>query len=141
MENHVHCEDLEIIEGPIGSLSLTLRVLKPYGTARNLGEIKTWEERMQPPTRPLISKGPNVFHAEYVKAGSRERRRLDVYESADGSNYYMLVASTGETLYGDNKEISRKCLLVQWEYQTQGFRYNSGGSGSSKHELYINTKN
>jgi hypothetical protein len=45
MENHVHCDDLEIIEGAVGSLPLTIKVLKRYGTVRNLGEIKTWEQR------------------------------------------------------------------------------------------------
>jgi hypothetical protein len=141
MENHVHCEDLEITEDPVAPVQLSLKVLKLYGTARNLGEIKAWEERTQPPAAPLISKGPNVFGAEYIKKGSPERRRLDVYESSDGSNYYMLVASPGAAVYGDNKEISRKFLLAQLEYQTQGFRYNGGHSGGSKHELYINTKN
>src|SRR5271157_5757716 len=35
MENHVHCEDLEIIEDPVGPVPLILKVLKLYGTARN----------------------------------------------------------------------------------------------------------
>lgn len=140
MENHVHCEDMEIIESPVGSLPLTLKVLKRYGTFRNLGEIKTWEERMQQPSVPHFAKGPNVFNAEYIKAGSPDRRRLDVFESADGSNSYMLVASTGEIFYGDNRDISRKFMLAQIENQTQGLRWNGGGTGGSKHELYINTK-
>jgi hypothetical protein len=141
MENHVHCEDLEIVEAPVGSLSLTLKVLKRYGASRNLGEIKTWEERLQSSAAPLFSKGTNVFSAEYVKAGSQERRRLSIFESADGSNHYMLLSSPGETVYGDSQEISRKFLLAQLEFQTQGFRYGGGGSGGSKHELFINTRN
>ena len=33
---HVQCEDLEIIETPVGSAALTLKVLKRYGTDRTL---------------------------------------------------------------------------------------------------------
>jgi hypothetical protein len=137
----VHCEDLEIIEGPVGSAPLTIKVLKRYGTSQNLGQIKTWEERLQPPTAPLIPKTRNVFNAEYVKSGSPERRRLDVYESPGGENVFMLVATPGEILSGNNVEISRHFLLAQLEYEAQGFRYNGGGSGGSKHPLFIRTRN
>jgi hypothetical protein len=140
LENYVHCEDLEIIEAPVGSLPLTLKILKRYGTSQNRGEIKTWEERMQRPTILFFPKGHNVFSSEYITSGSPEKRRLDVFESADGANFYMLVPSLGETVYGDNKEISRKFMLAQLEIQIQGFRWNGGGTGGSKHELYINTK-
>jgi hypothetical protein len=139
-EVHVHCDNLEIIEGLVGSLPLSLKVLKRYGTDRNLGEIKTWEQRTQQLATPAFSRGPNVFGAEYIKTGSPEQRRLDVFESADGANFYMLVASPGETVYGDNKEISRKFMLVQMENQIQGFRWNGGRTGGSKHVLYINTR-
>jgi hypothetical protein len=135
----VHCDDLEISEAPVGSGSLTLKVVKRYGTPQNLGQIKTWEDRLQPPTTPLFSKGSHVFSAEYVKPGSPERRRLDVYESADGQNFFSLEASPGETLYGNNVEISRHFLLAQLEYGTQDFRYNSGSSGNSRYPLYIKT--
>ena len=135
---HVHCDNLEIIEGTGGSL--TLKVLQRYGTTQHLGQIKTWEERQNPPAVPLISKGLNVFDAEYTKPGSPERRRLDVFESADGSNSYMLVTPSGETRYGNNVEISRHFMLMQLEFETQGYRYSGGGSGGSKHELLIRTR-
>ena len=135
---HVHCENIEIIEGTGGSL--TLKVLQRYGTTQQLGQIKNWEERQNPPAAPLISKGPNVFYAEYTKPGSSERRRLDVFESADSSNAYMLVTPSGEALYGNNVEISRQFQLIQLEFETQGFRYRGGGSGGSKHELFIRVR-
>lgn len=135
---HVQCEDLEIIDAPAGSP--TLKVLKRYGTALNLGQIKEWEERLQPSTAPLFSKGPNVFNVEYTKPGSSERRRLDVFESADGQNSYMLVPSAGEVLYGDNVAISRQFMLVQLELEIQGFRQSGSGSGGGKHPLYIKTR-
>src|SRR5215813_11203169 len=66
---HARCEDLEIIEA---AGSLTLKVLKRYGASENLGQIKTWEERLQPTTAPNFPKGPNVFHVDYGKPGSAE---------------------------------------------------------------------
>jgi hypothetical protein len=135
---HVHCDELEIIERSAGKL--TLKVLKRYGTTESLGQIRAWEERQNPPAAPLISKGPNVFNAEYTKPGSSERRRLDVFESADGSNSYMLETSSGETLYGDNVEISRHFLLNQLQLEAQGFGYNGGGTGGNKHQLFIRTR-
>jgi hypothetical protein len=137
---HAQCEDLEIIETPVGSAALTLKVLKRYGTDQNFGQIKSWSERVKPEAAPVFPRGGNVLHAEYVKPASPERRRLDVFESADGRNHYMLVASSGETLYGDNVGISRHFMLNQLEYEAQGFRYNGGGSGGSRYPLFINTR-
>lgn len=135
---HVHCEDLEIIEA--ASRSLTLKVLKRYGTTENLGQITTWEERLQPSTVPNFSKGPNIFNVQFSKPGSSEKRRLDVFESADGQNSYMLVASTGEILCGDNREVARHFLLMQLDLEVQGFRQTGSASGGSKYPLYIKTR-
>jgi hypothetical protein len=38
--NYVHCEDLEIVEAPVGSVRLTIKVLKRYGTPSNLGQSR-----------------------------------------------------------------------------------------------------
>jgi hypothetical protein len=138
---HVSAENLEVIEEAVGDLPLTLRVLQRFGPDSNLGETRTWEERARAVAVRAFSRGSNVFNAKYIKTGSSERRTLDVFESSDGRNDYMLVNSSGENSYGDNKEISRRFLLAQFESQTQGFRYNGGGSGGSKHELYICTRN
>lgn len=127
------------MEGLVGSLALTLKILKRYGADQNLGEIKKWEGRAQPRATPQFPKGPNVFDAEYIKSDSPERLRLDMYESADGNNSYMLVASSGETAYGDNMDIRRKFLLTQLEYEAKGFRYIGGGSRGSRHHLFVKT--
>lgn len=134
---HVHCEDLEIIEA---AGSLTLKILRRYGTTENLGQITTWEQRLQPATVPNFSKGPNVFSVDFSKPGSSEKRRLDVFESTDGQNSYMMVASSGEILCGDNREVSRHFLLMQLDLDVQGFRQTGSASGGSKHPLYIKTR-
>lgn len=132
----VCCEDLEMIEGVGG---LTIKILKRYGTEQNLGDIRTWEQRQDPPSAPRFSKGPNVFSAAYAKPGSADRRTLSVFESADGSNSYVLEASSGQVRYGNNVEISRHFMLIQVELEAEGFRWNSGSSGGSKRELLIRT--
>lgn len=132
-----HCDDLEIVDGAAGSI--ILKVLKRYGTTQNLGQVKTWAEREKPPAAPLISKGPNVFNVEYAKPASSERKRLDIFESADGQNSYMLITPTGEILYGDNVQISRQFLLLQLELEVQGFRQSASASGGSKYPLYMKT--
>jgi hypothetical protein len=134
----VHCDNLEITERSGGSLML--KILKRHGTTEHLGEIKSWEQRGKPPTAPLIKKGPNVFHADYSKPASSERKRLFVFEAADGSNSYMLEGSDGQTFYGNNAEISRQFMLTQLEIETQGFRYSGGGTGGAHHELFIRTR-
>lgn len=137
MATYVHCENLEIVEVQVGSTPVTLKVLKRYGTDHNLGQTKSWNERHKPEAAPVFAKGGNVFNAEYIKQGSPERRRMDVYESADGQNLYMLVANPGDTLFGDNVVISRHFMLIQLEHENEGFRYNGGGSGGSKHPLFM----
>lgn len=140
MATYVHCENLEIVEVQVGSTPVTLKILKRYGTDHNLGQIKSWGERNKPEAAPVFPKGGNVFNAEYLKPGSAERRRLDVFDSADGLNSYMLVANPGDTLYGDNVVISRNFMLIQLEFEKEGFRYNGGGSGGGKYPLFIKTK-
>jgi len=89
---------------------------------------------------PAFPKDGNVFHVEYMKPASPERRRLDVFESAEGKNSYMLVTSSGEMLFGDNFGISRQSMLKQLEYEAEGFSYNGGGWGGSKYPLFMKTR-
>jgi hypothetical protein len=140
LESYVHCEDIEIMESPIGSLPLALKVLKRYGPDKSLGGIKHWEDRKGQSVAAPFPKGPLVFNAEFTKTGSEERRQLDLYESSDGSNSYMLVASPGESMFGSNIDISRKLMLAQIDFQAQGFQFSGGGSGGSKYELYIDMR-
>jgi len=139
-EVHAHCEDIEIIEGSVGSLPLSLKVIKHYGIDKNLGEITIWENRMQQPVVPAFSKGPIVFNAEYHKDGSSEKKRLAVFESANGDNSYMLESTSREPEYGDNEDISRKFMLVQMEYEIQGFIFIGGAPYNAKWKLYIHAE-
>jgi hypothetical protein len=138
--DRVHCDYLEIVDGPVGGAALALKVLKRYGISQDLGQIKSWGERNQLEAAPVFSKGENVFNAEYLKPGSPERRRMDIFESADGRNFYMLVANPGDSRLGDNVGISRHFMLIQIEWEAQGFRYNGGGSSASKHPLFMKTR-
>jgi len=61
----VHCNDLEISEFPEGGCPVRLRVLKRYGDAVQLGEITTWEDRLQPAATPTFPEGDVVHHATY----------------------------------------------------------------------------
>ena len=61
IENHVHCDGLEITEGAVGCLPVALRILRRYGAVCNLGEIGTWEEPVFVPTAIGFPKGGNVF--------------------------------------------------------------------------------
>lgn len=134
----VHCDDLEMIEGAAGSPKV--RILKRYGADEQLGEIKSWGERHTSTMSTMAPKGPNVLRAEYTKPGSSERKRLDVFESSDGKNSYILMTSSGETRSGDNREISRQFMLFQLELEFEGFRWTGGATGGAKHELYIRTR-
>lgn len=135
---YVQSDKIEIVEGSGGLL--TLKILERYGTPQNLGQISQWEERETPRAAPHFPKGPNVFNIEFSKPGSAERRRMDVFESLDGQNSYMLEFSTGETLYGDNVAISRDFLLSRLDLETQGFRQTGLFAGASKFSLYINPR-
>jgi hypothetical protein len=133
----VHCGDLEIAEIPRGSCPLQLKIVKRYGPDIPLGEITVWEDRDQPAAVPVFSKGGAVYNATYGRQGSSERRSLYVYASSDGSNSFLLEASTGETPTGDNVEISKRFMILQIEYEAAEFERSSSGSGGSPHRLFI----
>jgi hypothetical protein len=135
----VHCNDLEISEFPEGGCPVRLRVLKRYGDAVQLGEITTWEDRLQPAATPTFPEGDVVHHATYHKTGSSEKRGLYIHASKDGANSFLLKASTGERLTGDDKDISKKFMAMQIDYLSAGFtRDGFGGSGGSNlHKLFV----
>jgi hypothetical protein len=133
----VHCGDLEISDIPIGSCPLQLKIIKRYGPDVRLGEITKWEDRLQQTATPIFVKGDVAYQATFVKPGSSERRSLAVFTSKDGANSFSLEASTGEKLTGDNVEISKRFMMMQVEYEAEGFTHNSSGTGSTPHRLYI----
>ena len=140
---YVHCDELQIVEEPIGSCSLQLKVLKRYGDTLHLGEIRKWEDRQTPSAKPL-PRGDTVFNANYVKPGSPEVRRIYIYAPTDGNPLYTLVTTangeeTGVVAHGDKIEIAKKFALIQIDYCAEGFRHN-GGSGGGSHGLFVTTR-
>jgi hypothetical protein len=133
----VDCGDLDIVEIPHGSCPLRLQVRKRYGSAIQLGEITRWEDRTRPAATPRFAEGGNVYHANFSKPGSAERRSLNVCVSADGANSFLLETSAGESIYGDNIEISRRFMLLEVEYRAAGFGRSGSGTGGSPHQLFI----
>jgi|GEM_PF-2086609 hypothetical protein len=133
----VRCEDLEITDIPLGSYPLRLKVLKRYGPDVELGVITQWEERNQPAAVPTFSKGGAACHATYSRPGSSERRSVYVYASSAGDNSFLLEASTGVRLVADNKEISKRFVVLQVEYEAEGFQRDSFGTNGSQHRLFI----
>ena len=135
----VHCSELEITRIPYGSGPLRLKILRRYGSDVQLGEITRWEDRNQPAATPSFNKGGMAYQAYYNKQGSSDRRTLHVFCSKDGANSFLLEASTGETIVADNKEISKRFMLLQIEYEAEGFTRQSSGTGGSPYPLFIKT--
>jgi hypothetical protein len=135
----VRCDELEITEIPEGSCPLRIKVLKRYGPDVQLGEITKWEDRSQSPAILTGAKGPNVVHATYSKQGTGETRSLNVYVASDGSNSFVLEASSGGPHTGNNIEISKRFMLLQIEYLAAGFTHSGSGIGGSPHPLFIKT--
>lgn len=133
----VRCDKLVITEIPQGSCPLRLDVLERYGNTIELGEITRWEDRFQPAAIPTFDKGGVARYATYSKSGSAEKRTIGVYTSRDGSNSYLLEASTGERLVKDNIEISRQFMLLQVDYEAAGFTRTGFSTGESTHTMYI----
>lgn len=133
------CEDIEISEVPYDdSIPLRLKILKRYGQhAVQLGQITKWEDRLKSGSGPNFPKGASVYHANYGKPGSSERRALQVYASSAGDNSFLLEASTGETAVGDNVEVSKRFMILQIEYQAAGFSRSGSGTGGSPFALFI----
>jgi hypothetical protein len=49
---YVHCNELQIVEEPVGGCMLQIKILKRYGDTRQLDEIRKWEDRKTPFTKP-----------------------------------------------------------------------------------------
>jgi len=133
----VDCGELEISDIPHGSCPLRVHVRRRYGPNVALGEITRWEDRNLPAAAPKFNKGGNVHYQTFTKEGSSETRSLYVYASAEGSNSFLLQASTGEKVVADNVEISRRFVLLAIGYLADGFSRGSSGTSGSTHRLYI----
>jgi len=134
---HVDCGELEITEIPLGSCPLRVHVRRRYGPAVQLGEITRWEDHKTPAAAPTFNRGSNAYYATFSKPGFAETRRLDIFTSADGSNSFLLEASTGERVVADNVEISKRFVLLAVDYLAAGFSRGNSGTSGSPHRLYI----
>jgi hypothetical protein len=135
----VDCGELDIVEIPNGSCPLRLHVRRRYGSTIQLGEITRWEDRVLPQAAPRFNKGSSVYYLMFTKQGSSDTRALYVYASADGSNSFLLEASTGERVVANNVEISKRFVLLAIDYLAAGFNRGNSGTGGSPHRLYIPT--
>ena len=139
---HVQCDQLQIVEVPVGGCALQIKVLERYGATIQLGDIRRWEDRKIPATahRP---RGKNVFHSTYHLEGSSNRRGIYIYAPTEGNPQYTLVtvADNKETcaLYGDHIDISKRFAIVQIEWLAEGFQRDAGGSGGSPDRLFVFT--
>jgi len=135
----VRFDDLEISEIPHGSCPLRLRVLKRYGDVVELNQISKWEDRFQAAAAPVFDKGGVVYQAGFNKPGSPETRSLHIFASKDSRNEFLLEASTGETVVGDNVEISKKFAIFEVDYRAAGFNRSQSGTGASPFPLFIHS--
>jgi len=94
------------------------------------------ENSKQPADIPVFAKGGMAYHATYSK-GSSERRTIYVYAAKDGSNSFLLEASTGQSVIGNNEEISKRFAVLQIEYEVAGFEPANSGTGGTLHRLFI----
>ena len=94
------------------------------------------ENTKKPPDIPVFAKGGMAYHATYSK-GSSERRTIYVYAAKDGSNSFLLEASTGQRVTGNNEEISKQFSVLQIEYEAAGFERTNSGTGGTLHRLFI----
>jgi len=131
----VRCDRLHIVEVPVGGCAVQLNVIERYGSYTNYGEARSWEERNVQPTPVGMSRGQNVFHAQYRKGGSPRLRHIDVFASTDASSNYTMVITKDQqetnSWYSSKLDIERKFAVVQVEWADQGYRYDGGGENGS----------
>jgi hypothetical protein len=140
---YVHCDELQIVEEPVGSCGLQVKIVKRYGNTLQLGEIRKWDDRRMPPTKSP-PRGDTVFYANYILVGSTKSRRILIYAPTDGNPLYTLATvvdgkENDVVMYGDDVEISKKFAIIQVEYRAEGFRHNGGTGAGGSHRLFLTT--
>ena len=103
------------------------------------GNVRRWEDRDQLEPAPAIpEKGHSAYYAVYSKAGSNEKRELDIYTAKDGTNRFVLEARpSGEQFTGDNVDISRRFMMMQVDIKAAGFTHSQSGNAGSQYPLYV----
>ena len=131
------CKDIEIMDVPLGACPIQIKVIKRHGNTLQLGEITKWEDRKSPTAAPTFEKGDLAYRATYTKAGSSEMRTIFIYATKEGSNSFLLEASTGERFIADNKEVSKRFFSIKVEYVFAGFIESNAGDGVRPFPLYL----
>lgn len=127
--NRLRSEQIDL-QNQIGELTAEL------AAERNKHLQPIAENSKKPADIPVFAKGGMAYHATYSK-GSSERRTIYVYAAKDGSNSFLLEASTGQKVIGNNEEISKRFSVLQIEYQAAGFELTNSGTGGTLHRLFI----
>jgi len=122
--------ELNDLQNQIGELTAEL------AAERNKHLQQSAENTKKPADIPVFAKGGMAYHATYSK-GSSERRTIYVYAAKDGSNSFLLEASTGQRIIGNNEEISKRFSVLQIEYEAAGFEPTNSGTGGTLHRLFI----
>lgn len=133
----VGCNDLQITEVPGGSPRLHIKVSKHYEKDIQHGTATRWQDRNQPPVAIVFAKGTNVRSATFGQPGKSEIRTINIYQAKDGNNSFLLEARPGGSFTGDNVTISKQFVLLQVEYEAEGFTLLTSSSGGGTHRLYI----
>ena len=131
------CKDVEIMDVPMGACPIQIKVIKRHGNTVQLGEITRWEDRKSPTAAPKFDKGELAYRATYTRTGSSEMRTIFIYAAKDGSNSFLLEASTGERFIGDNKEVSKQFFSIKVEYVFARFIESNAGDGVRPFPLYL----
>jgi hypothetical protein len=118
------------LQNQIGELTAEL------AAERNKPLQELAENTKKPADIPAFAKGGMAYHATYSK-GSSEKRTIYVYVAKDGSNSFLLEASTGQKVIGNNEEISKRFSVLQIEYEAAGFERTNSGTGGTLHRLFI----
>jgi hypothetical protein len=128
--NRLRSEQIDL-QNQIGELTAEL------AAERNKHLPQIAENSKKPADIPAFAKGGMAYHATYSKSGSSERRTIYVYAAKDGSNSFLLEASTGQKVIGNNEEISKQFSVLQIEYEAAGFEPANSGTGGTLHRLFI----
>jgi hypothetical protein len=136
--NIADCGEMTIEETPQGGCALRIHISKFIGQPRDWGQCMKWEDRYG--TAPSFEKAPGAAcNASYGKGGSAETRTLNIFQSKDGTNSFVLESSEGWAVNGDNVQVSKDFMASQIEYFAANFTRSTYGTGATQggYRLYV----
>jgi hypothetical protein len=136
----VRCDRLHIVEEPTGGCAVQISIIERYGKPTFYGEARSWAERNVKPAHAGMTRGANVFNAQYRKDGSPKLRHIYIYDAAEGSPNFTMAAiedlKETDSWQGSQADIENKFAIVQLEWVRQGYHW-AGGGGSGKLNLFV----